>query len=248
MLIDAEFKTVYLNYKIKEIPQLLVNIENRKELPGNASLLDCLFDSYRGVYYNDLVHILYTVPYFSGSIVAEKYNKNLLNVVYQYDIKEHIAFFETWMKLNLPFQAMNYSFLSAGLFDKDKTFCGMAFEVLINKVTSDDFDAQELGKLIGKMISFEWAPVKRFTDGLSGCINLSISHKLAFEKLLISILSAIEKPVFNLKKLLELYYELIYLNQSKPDKAIADLLEEWEKENNLKKIIHQIKTNERKTL
>ncbi|MFP3599918.1 DUF6493 family protein, partial [Chryseobacterium sp. SIMBA_029] len=63
----------------------------------------------------------------------------------------------------------------------------------------------------------------------------------AFEKLLISILSAIEKPVFNLKKLLELYYELLNQNQTKVDKTIVSLLIEWEKENNLKKIIHQIK-------
>lgn len=199
MLIDAEFKTIYLNYKIKEIPQLLVNIENRKELPGNASLLDCLFNSYHGVYYNDLVHILYTAPYFLGSVVAEKYNENLSNAVYQYDIKGNIEFFEAWMKLNLPFQSMRYLFLSAGLFNKDKTFCGMAFEVLINKVTSDDFDVQELGKLIGKKISFEWASVKRFTDGLCGLINLSNNHNLVFEKLLISILSAIEEPVLTLK-------------------------------------------------
>lgn len=157
-------------------------------------------------------------------------------------------FLDAWMKLNLPFQPVHYLFLSAGLFNKDRTLSGMAFEALINRAVSDDFGVCELGTVIGKKISFGWAPVKRLTDGLSALINLSTSHNLAFEKLLTAILSAVEKPVFNLKKLLELYYELLNQNQSVTDKTVSNLLKEWEKENNLKKIIHQIKTNERKTL
>lgn len=245
---ELSYRKIYKWNATEEIPQLLVTIDNRKELPENAGFLDYLFNSYHGVYYDDLISVLYTAPYFSGSVVAKKYNENLSNAVYQYDIKGNIAFLDGWMKLGLPFQPVHYIFLSAGLFNKDKTLSGMAFEALVNKGVSDDFKMQELGTLIGKKISFGWAPVKRLTDGLSGLINLSSSHNLAFEKLLNAILSAVEKPVFNLKKLLELYYELLNRNQSLPDKKVSTLLEEWEKENNLKKIIHQIKTNERKTL
>ncbi|MGU3373411.1 DUF6493 family protein [Chryseobacterium sp. M5A1_1a] len=235
------YRKVYKWNNTEEIPQILISVENQKELSGNASFLEHLFNSYHGVYDNDLIHILYMAPYFSGSVVAKKHNENLSNAVYQYDIKGNVTFFDAWMKLNVAFQPVHYLFLSAGLFNKDKTFSGMAFEVLIDKAVSEDFGIRELGVLIGEKINFEWAPIKRFTDGLAGYINLSISHNQSFEKLLISILSAIEKPVFNLKKLLELYYELLNQNQTKVDKTIASLLIEWEKENNLKKIIHQIK-------
>ncbi|CAH0264179.1 DUF6493 family protein [Chryseobacterium sp. Bi04] len=241
-------RKVYKWNNTEEIPQVLVSIENRKEITEDSTLLDYLFNSYHGVYHDDLIGIVYTAPYFSGSVFAKKYNETLSNAVYQYDIKGNIEFLDAWMKLNLPFQPIHYLFLSAGLLNKDRIFSGMAFEVLINRAFSKDFDARELGMLIGKNINFELAPVKRLTDGLAGCINLSSRHNQLFEKLLISTLAAIEKPVFNLKKILELYYELLNLNQSEADEAIAEKLQNWERENNLKKIIHQIKTHERKTL
>ncbi|OCA77804.1 hypothetical protein BBH99_11035 [Chryseobacterium contaminans] len=242
------YKKIYKWNSTEEIPQSLISIENNTELPENASFLDHLFNSYHTIYQDDLIRTLYTAPYFSGSLAARKYNGDLSCSTYQYDIKGNIKFLDAWMKLNLPFQPAHYLVLSAGLFHKDKTFSGIAFEALINKTVSEDFNIQELGIIIGKKINFEWAPVKRFTDGLSGFINLSTSHNHAFEKLLISILTAVEKPVFNLKKLLELYYELLNQNRTRIDEKVAEVLKEWENENNLKKIIHQIKTHERKTL
>lgn len=234
------YKKVYKWNITEEIPEVLVSISNKKELLENADFLEYLFNSYHGVYDDDLISILYTAPYFSGSVVAKKYGETLSRSDYQYDIKGNVSFLDAWMKLSLPFQSVHYLFLSAGLFNKNRTFSGMAFEALVNKVVSEDFEVRELGTMIGKKISFGWAPVKRFTDGLSGFINLSSRHNLAFEKLLIAILTAVEKPVFNLKKLLELYDELLNQNQSGPDETLSELLKEWEKENNLKKIIHQI--------
>lgn len=242
------YKKIYKWNTTEEVPESLLSIENHKEIPENASFLNYFFNSYHTVYQEDLLRILYAAPYFSGSLIARKYNADLSCSTYQYDSKGNIEFLNAWMKLDLPFQPAHYVFMSAGLLHKDKTFSGMAFEVLINKAVSEDFNVSELGTIIGKKISFEWAPVKRFTDGLSGFINLSASHNQAFEKLLISILSTIKQPVFNIKKLLELYYELLNQNRTEVDKTVAEVLKEWENENNLKKIIHQIKTHERKTL
>lgn len=242
------YKKIYKWNDTEEVPESLISIGNTKEVSANASYLDHLFNSYHTMYQDDLIRTLYTTPYFSGSLAAGKYNGDLSCSAYQYDIKGNIEFFDAWMKLNLPFQSVHYLFLSAGLFHKDKTFSGIAFEALINKAVSEDFNIRELGVIIGKKINFEWAPVKRFTDGLSGFINLSASHNQVFEELLISILSTVQKPVFNLKKLLELYYELLNQNRTTVDTEVSEVLKEWENENNLKKIILQIKTNERKTL
>lgn len=241
------YKKIYKWNSTEEVPQSLISVQN-KEISENASFLDHFFNSYHAVSENDLIRVLYTAPYFSGSLAARKYNGDLSCSTYQYDIKGNIEFLNAWLKLNLPFQPVHYLVLSAGLFHKDKTFSGIAFEALVNKVVSGDFNIQELGIVIGKKISFEWAPVKRFTDGVSGFINLSTSHNQAFEKLLIAILSAVEKPIFNLKKLLELYYELLNQNRTQVSERVTEVLKEWENENNLKKIIHQIKTHERKTL
>lgn len=239
---EFSYRKIYKWNTTEEIPQLLISIENKSEIPVNATFLDHLFSYCRGVYDNELIPVLYTAPYFSGCIFAGKYNETLSNAVYQYDIKGNIEFFNAWMKLNLPFQTVHYLFLSAGLLNKDRIFYGIAFEVLVNKAVSEDFELQKLGLMLGEMISFGWAPVKRLADGLADLINLSTSHNLALEKLLTAILSAVEKPVFNLKKLLELYYEVLRQNRTVSDKTVHGLLKEWEKENNLKKIIHQIKS------
>ncbi len=243
-----DYRKVYKWNHTEEAPQSLISIDNHKELPEKASFLDYFFNSYHSIDQDDMIRMVYAAPYFSGVVLARKYNWNLSCSMYQYDIKGNINLLNAWMKLNLPFQPVHYLFLSAGLFNKDKTFSGIAFEVLINKAVSEDFNIHELGVIIGKKMDFEWAPVKRFTDGLSGFINLSAGHNQAFEKLLISVLSAVQRPVFNLKKLLELYYELLSQNRTTADEKISGVLKEWENENNLKKIILQIKTNERKTL
>ncbi|NML70630.1 hypothetical protein HHL23_12550 [Chryseobacterium sp. RP-3-3] len=225
--------------------ELRITIEN-KEISAEAPLLDHLFNSYHGVYDQYLIRILYTAPYFSGSVFAKKYNETLSNAVYQYDSRTNTEFLDAWMKLDLPFQPVHYLFLSAAMFSKDKTFSGTAFEAIIHKIVSDDFDIETLGIMIGENINFGLVPVKRLTDGISGFIGLNSSHNRAFEKLLISILTAINHPVFNLKKILEIYYELLHLNQSPTDDAVIGKLKEWENENNLKKMIIKLKTNERK--
>ncbi len=232
----------------EEVPELTVNIRNQAEIPENAPLLDFLFNSYHGIYQDDLIRILYMAPGFSGAVFAKKYNETLSNAVYHYDLRGNTELLDAWMKLNLPFQPVHYLYLSAALLNKDKTLCGTAFEALIYRIVSGDFDASALGALTGEMLRSGLAPVKRLTDRLSDYIDLSISHNQAFEKLLISVLTVIDQPVFNLKKLLELYAELLQLNQSETDKEVNKRLEEWKNENNLKKIIIKLKTNERKTL
>lgn len=234
-------RKIYKGNHIEEVSELPVSIINPVGVSTDLSFLDCVFNSYRGVYNDDYIHFLYTIPYFSGSLFAKKYNETQSNTAYQYDGKGNAELLNAWMKLELPFQKMHYLFLSVGLLNKDKAFCGTAFEVLINKAVSDDFDLAIVGLSIAEKINFGLAQIKKLADGISDCINLSPKHNLALEKLIISILTAIKNPVFNLKKLLLLYYELMKLNHSSPGGAIMNQLEEWKKENNLKIIIHQIK-------
>ncbi|PQA96707.1 hypothetical protein B0A69_01125 [Chryseobacterium shigense] len=238
-------RKIYKAYVAEEVPEMTVTIEN-KEIPEEAPLLDHLFNSYHGVYDHDLIRILYTAPYFSGSVFAKKCNETLSNAVNQYNSRTNIEFLDAWMKLDLPFQPVHYLFLSAALFSKDKTLSGTAFEAILHKIASDDFDMGTLGIMIGEKINFGLVPVKRLRDGIDRFIGLNSSHNRAFEKLLISILKTIDHPVFNLKTILEMYYELLQLNQSETNADVVVRLKEWENENNLKKMIIKLKTNERK--
>ena len=215
--LNADFNSKYRTKKIHT-----VTISNQSPLRENVGLLNCVFNSYHDVYCDDLVQIPYIVPYFSTAFFAEKDNKTLPNGVYQYGCKRYIKFFNTWVNLQLPFQKIHYLFLSTGLFSKDKAFSDTAFEALVNRAVVANFDLSVVRLLIVEKINSGLAQVKKITDGFSACINLSPEYNQAFEKLIISILTAIKNPVFNLKKLLELYYELMKLNHFAPNEALIE--------------------------
>ncbi|KAB1229730.1 DUF7825 domain-containing protein [Chryseobacterium viscerum] len=214
------------------VPVWIGKFGNHKDVPENTYFLYYLFNFYQGVYHDNLIRILYRVPYFSDLVFAKKHKNKVLNTDCQYDIKN----INVWMKTNISFQSVHYLFLFSTLFNKYKTLCGTAFEVIISKVVSYDFKIQNLETIIDKKISFQWTSVKN-TDGLWNLINLIVSNKSGFKKLLMPILSAVEKSVFNLKRLLEPDHELLNQNQSKANNTVLGLLIEWKKENNLKTIL-----------
>lgn len=152
------------------------------------------------------------------------------------------------MKLNLSFRKIHSLFLSTGILSKGKTVSGTAFEAIIHKIVSDDFYIWALGKMTSEKINFGPVPVKRLIDKPLEFISLIFSYNRTFEKLLTSILATIDYPVYHLKKRLKTCDELLFLNQSEADCAGAGRLKKWKNENNLKKIITKLKTNERKTL
>ncbi|UKB78898.1 DUF6493 family protein [Chryseobacterium sp. MEBOG07] len=214
------------------VPVWIGKFGSHKDVPENTYFLDYLFNFYQGVYQNNLVRILYSEPYFLDLFFVKKHENTFFNADFQYDIK----YIDVWMKMNIPFQSAHYLFLFSRLFNKYKTLCGTAFEVIINKVVSYDLKIQNLETIIDKKISFQWTFVKNI-DGLWNLINLIVSSNPGFKKRLMPILSAVEKSVFNLKRLLEPDHELLNQNQSKQDKTVLGLLIEWKKENNLKTIL-----------
>ncbi|KFF11816.1 hypothetical protein IW15_14055 [Chryseobacterium soli] len=267
MLIEGEFKAIYLHDKIKEIILFLEKLIPKEK----EKIIVILKNSLKKDRGHNAVSVLATLGCSKnkGTIEHRKVLKFSLNAVNLTFSKNHSrVFFElftyliptvrkirilvlrakkqtipevekkyTWnavlpddcMKLGLPFQKIYSLFISAELFSKDKPFSGTAFEAFINRAVVADFDLSVFGLLVGEKISFGLAQVKKITSVLSRYINLNPEYNQTFEKLIISILTAIKNPVFNLKKLLELYYELMKLNHSAPDKALIENLKAWEK-------------------
>ena len=181
------------------IPAYFVDEFFENHLLENTSFLNNLFNSYRCVYHNGLFKILYKRLCFSDSFFSMKSNEILSSAVYQYNTKEGMAFPDVWMKLNSSSLQMHYLFPSLGLFNKYETLSGTAFEALLNNTVSDDFKKQRLEISIGKKVSFEWTIVKILTEKFLKLINLITNRNIAFRKLLIPILSAVEKSIFNVK-------------------------------------------------
>ena len=104
-------------------------------------------------------------------------------------------------------------------------------------------DSARIGRILGSHQRTGWGPLKRLTDLIQQqMINVSPLHNRELELLLTSLIAELpEQPVKELKKLLEIYSELLSVNNSRvTDERILQLLEIWKNTANLKKVIVSI--------
>ncbi|MCT2561325.1 DUF6493 family protein [Chryseobacterium herbae] len=140
-------------------------------------------------------------------------------------------------QMKKPLDAMGYLFLGTIFLDGDKVIRGTAAEIWLEHVSHKVLDNVQLGRVTGLHEKLEWAPVKRFTDLVQHqMLNVSKDHNLALEQLLTHILLQMETPVTNLKKILDIYHEVLALNQSEADKNLKEKLNSWKENSSLKKI------------
>nr|WP_315033002.1 DUF6493 family protein [uncultured Chryseobacterium sp.] len=195
-------------------------VADQKELSEIPALMWCFPNTPA----NALVKVIKNCLFYSG--IAEVYERNLVLKTTQalYQIKK-------------PLDEMGYLFLGTIFLDGDKTIRGTAAEIWLEHVSHQMIDNKRLGKVIGLHEKLEWAPVKRLTDLMQNhMLNVSKNHNIALEKLITSIVLQMEKPVTNLKKLLEVYHEVLALNQSEADHDIKEKLNNWKENSSLKKI------------
>jgi len=188
------------------------------------SEIPCFIWSFPNSLGNILAKIVKNCLFYSG--IAEVYERNLvLNTA------------QALHQMKKPLDAMGYLFLGTILLDGDKVIRGTAAEIWLEHVSYKVMDNARLGQVIGLHEKLEWAPVKRFTDLVQHqMLNVSKDHNLALEQLLTHILLQMENPVTNLKKILDIYHEVLALNQSEADKNLKEKLNIWKENSSLKKI------------
>jgi len=133
---------------------------------------------------------------------------------------------------------MSHLAIGACMISSDKTVANIAGEIWINAVTNDQISNEKLGEVIGLHERIEFAPLKRFTDLVTQQLfRISDKHNRALQTVVENILKRLpEKPITNLKKLLEVYIELVAANNSPvADTVILDKLESWKKTTSLQK-------------
>lgn len=165
--------------------------------------------------------------YFEFSRIPNAENRDMLlqSVIALYDLKVETG-------------EMTSLFLACCMLCSEKTIRTYAAEIYLERAATDMLDVARLGKIIGYLENREWAPVKRFLDLIvDTLLNQGQRANRQLELLLVSILSQIERPILNLKKLLEIYDELIYRNNSKADLEQIPQLLVWEQDANLKKVV-----------
>ncbi|UKB84762.1 DUF6493 family protein [Chryseobacterium sp. MEBOG06] len=195
-------------------------VAGQKELSETPALMWCFPNTPA----NALAKVIKHCLFYSG--IAEVYERNLVLNTSQalYQIKK-------------PLDKIGNLFLGTIFLDGDKTIRGTAAEIWLEHVSHQMMDNAELGRVIGLHEKLEWAPVKRLTDLMQHhMLNVSKNHNIALEELISNILLQMGEPVTNLKKLLEVYHEVLALNQSEAHINLIEKLNDWKENSSLKKI------------
>ena len=201
--------------------------------------------SYLLIEHNDIKRILGLTPQNPEPILAETINeclrhsefweagdKKMVTAVIQF-------LYEIW---DAPGE-MSYLFLGACLLSVDKAILQTAGEIWLKGVSTGKMDNAALGRVIGLLESIEFAPLKRFTDLLTQHLfKVSPLHDRELQILIAHILAQLaDEPIKNLKKLLEIYGELIAANHlSIGNVDVTNKLEHWKNMGDLEKIIARI--------
>jgi hypothetical protein len=195
-------------------------VAEQKELNEIPALMLCFPNTPA----NALAKVIKYCLFYSG--IAEVFERSLVlntaNALYQ---------------IKKPLDEIGYLFLGTIFLDSDKTIRGTAAEIWLEHVSYQMMDNAWLGRVIGLHEKLEWAPVKRLTDLMQHhMLNVSKDHNIALEELISNILLQMEEPVTNLKKILEIYHEVLALNHSTAHKEIIEKLNNWKENSSLKKI------------
>lgn len=190
---------------------------------------------------NDIQRLIYTIPnhpdVFLALIMQSAMSHSGTDEVQE---KETVLkTIETLYSLPVPLGKMGYLFIATCMLNANKTSRTFAAELWIDRVSKGSIDSRQIGHILGMHQRFEWAPMNRLTTLiLNSMMRISQLHNRELEILLSECISLMpEKPVKELKKLLEIYYEILNLNQSFiKDHKINSLLNVWKQNANLKKI------------
>ncbi|WP_128331280.1 DUF6493 family protein [Apibacter sp. HY039] len=132
----------------------------------------------------------------------------------------------------------NYHFLAHSWLYPNKTARDIVSSLWVEYVQQQKLDSSKLGKELGRLNTNGWLPVKRLTDALDMLLNISSVHDKELICLIENILLETSEPYTNMRKLLEIYKELLLIANQKS--GITEKLEAWKDEKNCKKVILEI--------
>jgi len=146
---------------------------------------------------------------------------------------------EIWNELG----EMAHFFVATCMLASDKTVAKIAAEIWIKATNENKIDHAMLGRIIGTHEKIEFAPLKRFTDLVTqNMFKVSELHNKKLQQLIESILVELpDTPIKNLKKLLEIYAEILSTNITKVNNPeISRKLNNWKASSGLQKKIDHL--------
>jgi len=182
---------------------------------------------------NDIQRIMALVPNNPEPLLADTINKCLQYPAFWEEsdkkmVSSAVRFLYSIWHSPGP---MTYLFLATCMLSGDKTVAGTAGEIWLMAVSVGAIDNCELGGIIGRHESIEFAPLKRFTDLVNQhLLKVSPRHDIELQTLIEQVILRLpDEPVKNLKKLLDIYSELLAVNKSSlKSEGVLARLKIWE--------------------
>lgn len=207
---------------------------------GSTPLLPEMFANKTPRTGNDLARLIWlspnaAEPILAGCIYNAMWNPSLAEVMEVDICQTTIAAF---YQLRHTWHETSYLLEACCLTVSDKATRAYAAELWVDRVSKGSIDSVRLGKIIGIMHHEEWQTIKRLTTCMQQqMMNVSPQHNRELEKLLTAMISELpEKPIKELKNLLEIYSELLSINHSQvKEERVLRLLDGWKGNANLKK-------------
>ena len=191
--------------------------------------------------HNDVYRILLFTPNNPEPILADILAQNLqyANFYEETDRKMVTAALQGLHAIWDGFGYMAHVFIATCMLSADKTIANLAAEIWINGVICNNIRSAEIGEAIGTIESKGFAPLKRLTDLImQQLIRISDNHNHELQVIIENILKQLPgEPVINLKKLLEVYGEVLALtNSSVTDQLVLNKLNTWKSNKTIQKM------------
>lgn len=197
--------------------------------------------NFLSVEHNDIQRFIGLFPNNPNPLLALIASKALVYGTFSTETDKRIVThaFESLINLDFPFSEMTHLFVATGMVTSDKTIRSFAAEMWIKAVTSKRVQSAQLGEMVGLHVNVGYAPLKRFTDLVSSnLIKVSDNHNRELEFMLSSTLMQLPSdPPVGMKRLLELYAEVLAVNGSVFPTNLNTKLKEWSGSASLKKVI-----------
>lgn len=237
---QEEEKEISWFNKIKS--KLTLNDPGERVLPEFMQLKE----GYLGKTSNDLARALLITPNNMGPLLAGVAGQCLKFSKFWESTDGHSvqATIEILHRTGYISGKMGHVFVATTMICSNKTASGVAAEIWIEGVQHKSIDSSLLGSILGKHYKVDYAPIKRLTDLMqTRMFNISPIHNKALLNLIENLLPELSDTAPpNLKKLLELYNELLTLGgdgETMKD-FIRPKLELWGKTKSLESITKKL--------
>jgi len=215
--------------------------------------------------HNDARRLIMMTPNNPEPFIALIIHKCMSEAPFAGEVEKRLAVAVLQAMVDLPgrYKDTSHVFIVACITGNDKTVASYAAEIWMKAAPVNSLSSERLGYILGCLYAIEYAPMKRFTDLIiNQLFNVSSMHNQKLEQLLASmILQLPEQPVKGLKRLLEIYFEVISANGSVGsigsvssvrrdtvgsivrDPGIVKLFDHWQNTAGLQKAIANLRTS-----